>query len=129
LVHDDNPELQWMRRLIDLRKAHRALRVGDFRLAESQRLLAFERHTDKALDTCLVVANPGDSAVRETLLVANASLMDDTPMVDLLGPPGAKPAATFGAGVVSVEVPPRTVMVLKPAPKALGGYNRYKRVP
>jgi glycosidase len=129
LVRDDNPELQWMQRLIGLRKAHRALRVGDFRLAESQRLLAFERHTDKALDTCIVVANPGDSAVRETLLVANASLMDDTPLVDLLGPPGAAPITNFGAGVVRIEVPARTLMVLKPAPKALGGYNRYKRVP
>jgi hypothetical protein len=55
--------------------------------------------------------------------------MDDTPLVDLLGAPGAKPVATFGAGVVSVEVPPRTVLLLKPEPKALGGYNRYKRVP
>jgi glycosidase len=129
LVRDDNLELIWMRQLIALRKAHRALRIGDFRLAESQRLLAFERHTDKALDTCLVVANPGDSAVRETLLVANASLMDDTPLVDLLGAPGAEPVATFGAGIVSVEVPARTLVVLKPLPKALGGYNRYKRVP
>jgi glycosidase len=128
-VREDNPELQWMQRLIALRKAHRALRIGDFRLAESQRLLAFERHTDKALDTCIVVANPGDVAVRETLLVANASLMDDTPLVDLLSAPSAKPVATFGAGVVTVEVPPRTVMLLKPAPKALGGYSRYKRVP
>jgi glycosidase len=129
LVRDDNPELLWMRQLIALRKAHRALRIGDFRLAESQRLLAFERHTDRALDTCIIVANPGDSAVRETLLVANASLMDDTPLVDVLGPTGAKPVANFGAGVLSIEVPPRTVMVLKPAPKALGGYNRYKHVP
>jgi glycosidase len=128
-VRDDNPELKWMHRLIALRKVHRALRIGDFRLAESQRLLAFERHTDIALDTCLIVANPGDSAVRETLLVANASLMDDTPLVDLLGAPGAPPVTTLGAGVVSVEVPARTLMVLKPAPKALGGYNRYKRVP
>ncbi|HET9977604.1 MAG TPA: alpha-amylase family glycosyl hydrolase [Burkholderiaceae bacterium] len=129
LVRDDNPELQWMRQLIALRKAHRALRIGDFRLAESQRLLAFERHTDKALETLLVVANPGDTPVRETLLVANASLMDDTPLVDLLGANGGKPVTGFGAGVVNVEVPPRTVMVLKPVPKALGGYNRYKRVP
>jgi glycosidase len=128
LVRDDNPELVWMRQLIALRKAHRALRIGDFRLAEAQRLLAFERHTDRALDTCLVVVNPGDTTVRETLLVANASLMDDTPLVDLLGPPGAKPVTGFGAGVVNVAVPPRTVMVLKPVPKALGGYSRYKNV-
>jgi hypothetical protein len=38
LVRDDNAELAWVRQLIALRKAHRALRVGDFRLIESQRL-------------------------------------------------------------------------------------------
>jgi glycosidase len=128
LVRDDNPDLLWMRKLIALRKAHRALRVGDFRSVESQRLLAFERHTDKALETRLVVANPSDATVRETLLVANASLMDDTPLVDLLSPPGSKPVTGFGAGVVNVEVPPKTVLVLQPVPKPLGGYSRYKNV-
>jgi glycosidase len=73
--------------------------------------------------------NPGDTPVRETLLVANASLMDDTPLVDLLGANGGKPVTGFGAGVVNVEVPARTVMVLQPVPKSLGGYSRYKRVP
>jgi hypothetical protein len=55
--------------------------------------------------------------------------VDGTPRVDLLAAPGAKPVASFGAGLVNVEVPPRTVMLLKLAPKALGGYSRYKRVP
>ena len=129
LVRDDNPELAWVRQLIALRKAHRALRVGDFRLVESQRLFAFERHTDRALDTLLVVVNPGDTPVRERLLVANAQLMDDTPMVDVLGlVPSATPAS-FGPGFVTVELPPHGVLVLQPRPKALGGYNRYKRVP
>jgi glycosidase len=32
LMHSDNAELVWMKQLIALRKAHRALRVGDFRL-------------------------------------------------------------------------------------------------
>ena len=129
LVRDDHPETLWLRRLIALRQAHRALRVGDFRFIESQRLLAFERHTDRALDTRLVVANPSDVTVRERLLVANAHLMDDTPMVDVLGlsPPAAP--AFFGPGLVTVEVPPWGVQVLQPQPKALGGYSRYKRVP
>jgi glycosidase len=128
LMREDNPELVWMRQLISLRKKHRALRVGDFRLVESQRLFAFERHTDRALDTRLVVANPLDVPVRERLLVANAQLMDDTPMVDVLGlVPGSTPTS-FGPGFVTVEVPAHGVLVLQPQPKALGGYNRYKRV-
>ena len=129
LVRDDHPETVWLRRLIRLRQQHRALRVGDFRLIESQRLLAFERHTDRALDTRIVVANPSDQSVRERLLVANAHLMDDTPMVDVLGLSQPATPASFGPGLITVELPPWSVQVLQPQPKALGGYTRYKRVP
>ena len=90
------------------------------------RLFAFERHTDRVLDTRIVVANPTDRPVREKIMVANADLMDDTPLVDLLGPPGAAPVAGVGAGFITVEVPPHGVMVLQPMPRAQGGYNRYR---
>ena len=129
LVRDDNPELVWVRQLIALRKAHRALRVGDYRAVESQQLLAFERHTDRALETLIVVANPSDKPVHERLMVANAALMDDTPMVDVLGLVLQAPAVSFGPGLLSVEVPAHGVLVLQPKPKSLGGYSRYKRVP
>jgi len=103
--------------------------VGDYRPVEAQRLFAFERHTDRALDTRIVVVNPGNQTVRERLLVANAQLMDDTPMVDVLGlVPNPQPMG-FGPGFITVEVPPQGVLVLKPQPKQLGGYTRYKRVP
>jgi glycosidase len=129
LVRDDNPELAWVRQLIALRKAHRALRVGDFRLIESHKLFAFERHTDRALESRIVVANPGDTTVRERLLVPNPHLMDDTPMVDVLDVVSPAPAVGFGPGFITVELPPNGVVVLQPRPKALGGYSRYKRVP
>ncbi|MFN9506474.1 MAG: alpha-amylase family glycosyl hydrolase [Rubrivivax sp.] len=129
LVRDDNPELAWVKHLIALRKAHRALRIGDFRSIESQQLLAFERHTDRALDTRIVVVNPTDRPVRERLMVPAAHLMDDTPMVDILGLVPALPPAGFGPGFITVELPPHGVAVLQPQPKALGGYSRYKRVP
>ena len=103
--------------------------MGDFRLIDAQRLYAFERHTDRALETLLVVANPSDAPVRERLLVANPHLMDDTPMVDVLGLVASPPPTSFGAGFVTVEVPPPGVLVLQPRPKERGGYNRYKRVP
>ena len=64
-------------------------------------------------------------------MVPEAFLMDDTPMVDVLGlvPAAALPAMRFGPGFVTVELPPHGVVVLQPQPAALGGYNRYKRVP
>jgi len=127
LLKDDNPELVWTRQLIALRKAHRALRVGDFRLIDAEQLFAFERHTDRALDTVLVLANPTNREVSERVMVANASLMDDTPLVDAFNPSG-KPVAVIGSGFVSVVVPPHTALVLKPQERALGGYSRYKRV-
>jgi glycosidase len=128
LVRDDNVDLQWMRRLIALRHAHRALRVGDFRLVESDRLLAYERYTDRPLETVLVFANPTSAPVTERVLVANAWLMDDTPLVDLLAATGSAPVTTIGSGFVTVTVPPRSVLVLGPRERELGGYSRYKGV-
>jgi hypothetical protein len=128
LVRDDNVELQWMRRLVALHNANRALRVGDFRLVESERLLAFERHTDRTLETVLVFANPTSTPVTERVLVANALLMDDTPLVDLLAAADAAPVATIGSGFVTVTVPSRSALVLVPKERDRGGYSRYKGV-
>jgi glycosidase len=127
LLTPDNAELRWTRQLIALRKTHRALRVGDYRPIEAERLFAFERHTDRALDTVLVLANPSDREVTERVMVANAHLMDDTPLVDALQPQ-APSKVTFGSGFVTVTVPPRSALVLQPQERALGGYSRYKRV-
>lgn len=128
LVSDTNPETVWMRRLITLHKQHRALRVGDFRLIESDRLLAFERYTSRVLDTVLVLSNPTAEAVTERVMVANAMLMDSTPMVDLLAAPDAKPVTAINSGMMTVTVPPETTLVLGPRESDLGGYSRYKRV-
>ena len=128
LVRDDNPDLVWTKTLIGLRKQHRALRIGDFRLIDSDSLLAFERYTNRALDTVLVLANPSGAAITERVMVRNAGLMDTTLMVDLLGPPDAPPASVLDAAVMTVTVPAETVLVLAPREQALGGYSRYKRI-
>ena len=127
LLNDANPDLLWTRQLIALRKAHRALRVGDFRRIDADQLFAFERHTDRALETVLVLANPSDRDVTERLMVANAHLMDDTPLVDAFQP-ASKPVAGLGSGFVTVTVPAKTALVLTPQQRAMGGYSRYKRV-
>ncbi len=128
LVHDDNPELVWIKKLIALRKGHRALHVGNFRSVESDRLLAFERYTDRALETIVVLANPSGGTVTEQAMIANPSLMDDTPMIDLLAPADTPPVCTVQAAFLTVSMPPETVLVLSPRERPLGGYSRYKRV-
>jgi glycosidase len=128
LVQDDNPELVWIKKLIELHQQNRALRLGNFRLIESDRLLAFERYTDRALETVVIVANPASTTISERVLVANANLMDDTPMIDLLDNASASPVTKVDAAFLTVTVPPQTVMVLKPSERPLGGYSRYKRV-
>jgi hypothetical protein len=103
--------------------------VGDYRAVEAERLLAFERHTDRALETVVVLANPAAVPVTERVMVANPWLMDDTPMVDLLGSNSLQTAPRFGAGFLIVTVPAHGVLVLQPRQPDLGGYDRYKRVP
>ena len=61
-------------------------------------------------------------------MIANAGLMDGTPMVNLLGPTDAPPAGTVDAACLTVTIPAETVLVLTPRERALGGYSRYKRI-
>ncbi|WP_284614521.1 alpha-amylase family glycosyl hydrolase [Aquabacterium humicola] len=125
LVRDDDPTLQWTRRLVELRKRHRALRIGDFRTIESTRLLAFERHTDRARDTVLVFANPGSTEVSETVMVANSKLMNTMKMLDVLG---AVPPQPMNASLLQITLPPHGFLVLAPEVAPPGGYSAYKRV-
>lgn len=128
LVSDNNPESIWIKQLIALRKQHRALRVGDFRLVDADYLLAFERYTERALDTLIMLVNTSDKAITERLMLTNAKLMDTTPLFNLLGPADAPAVSSIEGGFMTVTVPPTTALVLQPREQNLGGYSRYKRV-
>lgn len=129
LVNDNNPEFTWIKKLIGLRKGHRALQVGNFRLVESDRLLAFERYTNRALETVIVLANPTAAPVTERVMIPHASLMDDTPVVDILSNDAIKPVGRIEAGFITLTVPPETIHAFMLQERSLGGYSRYKRVP
>jgi len=129
LVRDDNADLTWMKRLIAMHRSHRALRVGDYRRIDADRLFAFERYTGHALDAVLVFANPSAAPVTERVTVSDSFLQDNTPMFDLLAAPGAPAVTGFGSGFVTVTVPARAVLVLAPKEADMGGYSRFKRVP
>jgi glycosidase len=127
LATDDNAELAWVRRLVALRKACRGLRIGDFRLLEATRLFAFERFTDRSADTVVVLANPGDDWIEETVLVPDSRLMNMGRLLDLLDP-SAEPLAIESA-LLRVRLPPSGVRVLGLETAPRRGYTAYKRVP
>jgi pullulanase/glycogen debranching enzyme len=124
-VRAHHPELSWTQQLVALRKSHRALRVGDFRTAEaSGNVVAFERHTDRATDTVIVLINPAPVETRTTVLVANSKLMDGENLVDQLG---GSVHRLHGA-LIETTLAPQSARVLKPQPATPGGYSNYKRV-
>lgn len=124
LVKDGQPDLAWTKMLVALRKQHRALRVGEYRPVTAHKLLAFERYTDRALDTVVVIVNPGQTEVNEAVLVGNSKLMNNWHMVSLDGAVRVK----IMASMLEVTLPPGGFMVLRPEPSPGGGYSAYKRV-
>jgi cyclomaltodextrinase / maltogenic alpha-amylase / neopullulanase len=127
LVGDHNAALAWTRHLVALHRGERALRVGNYRPITGNKLLAFERHTDRVAETVLVIANPSDTAVTETLMVANSKLMDNTRLVDLLDSQAGEELRLWTA-LLQVTLPPHSVRLLKPDVAPPGGYTNYKRV-
>ena len=131
LAQPANRALAWTRRLVALHQGHRALRVGNFRSVTSTKLVAFERWTDRAADTVVVLANPSDQPVTDTVLVGNSKLMDGTRMIDLLADPAdaaPSPAIVLHAALMDVTLPAHGVVVLAPDVAPPGGYTNYKRV-
>ena len=131
LATADNPVLAWNRRLVALHKDNRALRVGNYRAITAGRLIGFERYTDRAADTVVVLLNPADAPVRDTVLVANSKLMDGSRLVNLLADPAdpATPAdVRLHAALMDLTLPAHGFVVLKPDVAPPGGYTNYKRV-
>ncbi len=126
LVAAGHPALAWTKQLITLRKRLRALRVGNFRPVTATNLIAFERYTDRVADSVVVLANPGDADVHETVLVANSKLMNPFRLLDQL--PTSGPPIQITCGLVEATVPARSVRVLVPELSPGGGYSSYKRV-
>jgi cyclomaltodextrinase / maltogenic alpha-amylase / neopullulanase len=124
-VLENNPHLAWMRKLIALRQASRALRVGDFCVLDTRELLAFSRQTDRVAEIVIVVANPTRTSVREAFSCRDGKLMSGTHLVDALD--GTQ--VTVYSGLIDLEVPPRTARVLRLPPDPGVEYSPYKRTP
>lgn len=119
-----NGDLTEVRRLAALRRAHPALRYGDFSVLETERLMAFLRTTDQVRQTVLVVANPTSSPVKETFSVREGRLLSWGQMRNVAT--GADLVVING--LASVEVAPLTVSVFAPVTRGANGMDPYKRI-
>lgn len=124
LVNDDNEDYTWFRKLVQIRQHSRALRLGEWRLLDCETLLAFQRHTDRWDETVVVVANATPMPVTEVVSVRDSKLMNFAPLVDQLS---GKEVALH-SGLIEVEVPGHTAMILMPADRPGSDYSPYKRV-
>lgn len=124
LVGDDNPTLARVRQLIAFRREHRALRVGNLRWLVTERLIGFERHTDRVADAVIVLANPGDEQIHERVLLPDSKLMDACDLVDAF----TGERVEMLRSVIAVRLDHGQTMVLTPIVDPPGGYTQYKRV-
>ena len=124
-VTDEVADYRWTKEFIRLRKSCRALKIGDFRPIVASRLIAFERATDRVAETILILANPSDQVVDETVLVPDARLQNATRFTDLLG---SGKSFLLYAGTMKVSLAPKSILLLKPHTTPFDGYSPYKRM-
>lgn len=124
LVSDDNRELALMRKLITMRRDNRALRVGDFLLLDSQKLLAFMRRTDRVAETTIIIANATDEAISEVVPLREAKFMNWAKLKDEF----SAAELSIESGTTQVQIPARTIWVLRPAIPETNEYSAYGRV-
>ncbi|WP_155949167.1 alpha-amylase family glycosyl hydrolase [Gayadomonas joobiniege] len=123
----DNPHLHDLTALINMRNNYPALKIGDIRFINSERLIAFERYTDKVADSVFCLFNFSEQPVSEYLMTSNSSLMNMGGLINCLT--GAHSQIYIKAGLIQVTLPAKSFMFLAPDTKAKHGYTTYKRVP
>ena len=125
LANDQNEVLTWTKSLIKLHKENRALRIGDFIAVDSDNLFSFMRITDDIKDSCIVVINPTDKKITETVLLKDSRLMNYSGFNVVFGQ-ATNPSLL--AGLFEVTIEPFGFAVIKPNTKVEKSYTPYKRV-
>lgn len=125
LVSKKSGPYNWYRKLIDLRRRVRSLRIGDFRSLRTNQLIAYVRTTDKVLESALVVVNPTAMEVTESFPSRIGRVMSWGGLKDAIG----GETVTSVNGIVNVTMKPKSVAVYVPVDTSMNGYRPYRRVP
>jgi len=114
-----NPTYVFHQSLILLRQTHRALRIGDYRMLETARAIAFMRMTDRYQETLIIVANPSNQIIEETLIIPHGLILSHCPWVDLLT---SQVILQSWGILLKLTLQPKTVLVLQPQQLPKNGY-------
>ena len=125
-VTDNNPELLFVRFLIQLRKRYPALRVGNCRPVYADKLLGFERYTHQVEDSVFVFANATDETVTEYVMLPNSKLMNTGKMNNILTDKNVM--LDIKASVVEITLNAGECALYHADTRAKTGYTTYKRV-
>ncbi|MBI1291592.1 glycoside hydrolase family 13 protein [bacterium] len=126
LLRGANPELEWVRRLIAVRRENAALRIGDLRALDADRFFAFLRLTDRARETLLVIANPTEDTLTEVVQIRDSRWMDAAPVTCLL----SGKQAVVHCGLLEETLAPWEVRIYRTVDQGItDGYSMLKRVP
>lgn len=123
-VTDANPDYASTKNLLKLRKAMPALKYGDYKSLRTDKLLAFARTTDRLQDTVIVVMNPTTKSVKESFASRVGRIMSWGEMVDVMT--GKKYRSI--TGMLNLELPAKSAMILVPSTDPFGGYSPYQRI-
>mmetsp|Transcript_97250 Transcript_97250/g.280635 ORF Transcript_97250/g.280635 Transcript_97250/m.280635 type:complete len:635 (-) Transcript_97250:67-1971(-) len=123
-MNETNEQFNVTRTLVNMRRYHRALRIGDFTVMRSFSLLAFMRRTDRIADMIIVLANPLPKPIQEQLVVPEEDLLEYTLFRDTFS--GAE--ARIHGGTIEAKIPPRTVRVFHMVDEKGPSGEQYKRI-
>ncbi|TNF08964.1 MAG: glycoside hydrolase family 13 protein, partial [Bacillota bacterium] len=125
LYHENNEVLLWTKKLIDLHQMERAIKIGDYQKLISEKLIAYERFTDRVSETIIVLINPSNIDISDHVLIRDSSLMNYSGFDMILGEASN---ISFLAGILHLTLKKKSFVILKPQTKPTKSYTPYKRV-
>ena len=125
LVNDENETLHWVKTLINMHHSNRALKIGDFIPTKAEKMIAFERRTEKVEETVLVFINPTIQHASEDILIPDSNLMNHSKFQKILGDGDIH---SFLAGFMKISLKPKSFLIVKPYTDIDKSYTPYKRV-
>jgi cyclomaltodextrinase len=124
LVNNNNKTLNWVRQLVEFRRAHPSLKYGDFQALHTDKLLAFTRTTGKLRENAIVVVNPTSNTVTETFSHRIGNLMSWQQMEDKFS--GEK--IFQKVGMMTVQLPPKSIRIYTPIITRTNGFSPFDRI-
>jgi glycosidase len=125
IVDKGNQYSKLHHQLIQLRKQHRALQIGDIKFLASDKLITYIRTTEQFDEIVVVVLNPTDRPVQEMVVITDPLLKSHNRFINLFT--GDLVTTSYGI-LLPITIPAKSSYVLKPDLSPIHGYSPYKYI-